>query len=225
MKAVALAFATDTTWDEYHKEETKRSQLSGKMVTRDSIPTRLTYDALCTFHEIERALANGSLRKLVQVLPDTDDIGQPMAAQTFRSRWQGSAKEVLKHLWKQTEGELAELDGRWQPCWGDPPQDGVFFAHQFAIDGTQWANKGRGMFKSADGDYSTRAISFRPSLFSWPADGGTYAFRRAWVVTWPKLMFTLGNDFTAAELWAFYKSLPLLAVRRQHAWRYKEYGY
>ena len=235
LKSVALAFATETTWEEYHKKETTQSKSTGQRVTRDSIPTRLAYDALCTFHQIERALANGSLRKLVKVLPDTDDIGQPMAAQTFRSRWQGSAKEVLKHLWKQTEGEVAELDGGWQPCWGDRPEDGVFFAQQFSLDATQWVNKGKGMFKSADGDYSTRAISFRPG--DYPAKGRyTYAFRRAWVITWPKLMFKLGDDFTAAELWGYYKSLPLLAVRRQHSWaselrqaaaryRHKEYGH
>ena len=68
-----------------------------------------------------------------------------------------------KHLWKASEGELAELDGRWEPCQGDQPRDGVFFfAQQFAVDEAQWANKGKGMFMSADGDYSTRAISFRP---------------------------------------------------------------
>ena len=108
-----------------------------------------------------------------------------------------------------------------------------FFAQQFAVGEAQWANKGKGMFMSADGDYSTRAISFRPG--DYPA-GYTYAYRRAWVITWPKLILNLGDDYTAAEIWAFYKSLPLLAVRRQHAWaselrrraarwRYKEYGH
>ena len=110
-----------------------------------------------------------------------------------------------------------------------------FFAQQFAVDNTQWENKGIGKCKSADGDYSNRAISFRPG--DYPADGRyTYAYRRAWVTTWPQLMLNMGDNYTAAELWAFYKSLPLLAVRKQHSWasdlrraaskwRYKEYGH
>ena len=107
------------------------------------------------------------------------------------------------------------------------------FEQQFARDERQWAAKGKGKAKSADGDFSTRAISFRPADVP---DGYTYAYREARVISVPVLINSLGNMFTAADLWRFYKSLPLLVVRRTHAWSSdvrpaaakllsKEYGY
>ena len=106
----------------------------------------------------------------------------------------------------------------------------AFFHQQFALDEEQWRSKGKG--ESADGDRSTRAISFRSRDYG---AGNTYAFRVARVITFPALMETLGEEHDAAELWSFYKSLPLLVLRRQHSWgspllreaakwRYQEYG-
>ena len=89
----------------------------------------------------------------------------------------------------------------------------VCFHQQVAVNEQQWLTKGKG--KSADGDRSTRAISFRSSDVG---KNHSYAFRVARVITFPVLMESLGEEYTAVELWAFYKSLPLLAVRRQHAW-------
>ena len=114
---------------------------------------------------------------------------------------------------------------------GSGAYTGHFFHQQFALDEEQWRSKGKG--KSADGDRSTRAISFRSSDYGAEY---TYAFRVARVITFPALMESLGEEHDAAELWSFYKSLPLLVLRRQHSWgspllreaaqwRYKEYGH
>ena len=156
-----------------------------------------------------------------------------MDAKVIRDRWHSNAEDVLKHLWKSTEGEVAELRGTWEPRHGQWPTEGDEFYHQqFALDEQQWKSKGSG--KSADGDWSNRAISFRPSDVG--ALGHRYAYRRAMVITFPVLMEKLGDKYTARELWAFYKSLCLLAVRRKHSWgsqlvqaaswyRYRTYGY
>ena len=117
----------------------------------------------------------------------------------------------------------------------------AFFHQQFALDEIQWQSKGKQSkgkgksAKSADGDPwpSTRAISFRSTDYG---AGYTYAFRVASIIAFPTLMESLGEEHDAAELWRFYKSLPLLVLRRQHSWgspllraaatwRYKEYGH
>ena len=116
---------------------------------------------------------------------------------------------------------------------GSEAYRGHFVHQQFALDEQQWQTKGKG--KSADGDRSTRAISFRSSDYGTYGTEYTYAFRAASVITFPALMESLGEDHNAAELWGFYKSLPLLVLRRQHSWgspllreaakwRYREYG-
>lgn len=233
IRAKTERFAVETTWEEYHSIEDIASldpEKKGQVVSRPFIQ-RMAYKALCAWQNIRRKLADGNLKKLIEVLPDTDDVGTPIDPWTFRNRWKSNAEELLKHLWKSTEGEVAELRGVWSPCYGARPREGAFFQQQFALDEQQWASKGQG--KSADGDYSNRAISFRRCDYG--QRGHTYAFRLAMAISFPVLMESLGEEHTAAELWALYKSLHLLAVRRQHSWgsellraaakyRYKTYG-
>ena len=49
---------------------------------------------------------------MTDVLPDTDGEGEPMSSHALAGRWQYNVAEVLKHLMKKHEGELAELTGR-----------------------------------------------------------------------------------------------------------------
>jgi len=48
--------------------------------------------------------------------------------------------------------------------------------------------------------------------------GYTFAFRQAWVVTLPTLLWRLSNKFTAQELYSYYCSCRVLAHRREHSW-------
>ena len=46
-------------------------------------------------------------------LPDTSGTGQPITAQAFWDDWHGDSQELLFHLMKMHEGELAEVIGEW----------------------------------------------------------------------------------------------------------------
>ena len=109
---------------------------SGKkrqVVSRPFI-ARMDYNALCAWHTIRRKLADGNLKKLIEVLPDTDDINTSIDPWTFRSRWNCNAEDLLKHLWKSTEGEVAELHGQWELCLGPKPTECALFHPQFSLD-------------------------------------------------------------------------------------------
>ena len=46
-------------------------------------------------------------------LPDTSGTGQPITAQAFWDDWHGDSQELLFHLMRLHEGELAEVVGEW----------------------------------------------------------------------------------------------------------------
>ena len=69
-------------------------------------------ETVCCF-ELEQAKVCGikAVVGLTDVLPDTDGEGEPMSSHALAGRWQYNVAEVLKHLMKKHEGELAELKG------------------------------------------------------------------------------------------------------------------
>ena len=100
---------------------------------------------------------------LVDELPDTDELsGIPMSDNNFASRWQGDVSVVLKHLLKKHEGELVELEGRWERGQGEVPDE--LFDPQFACNSEdfEFCKDCKGFGKSGDSyQHSKHALDYR----------------------------------------------------------------
>ena len=68
---------------------------------------------------------------LLADLPDTDGTGILMSEEMFTSRWQSYPWPVVKHLLKH-EGDLVELEGRWERGQGEVPD--ALFDPQFVCN-------------------------------------------------------------------------------------------
>ena len=237
--------AITVSWYQFHAVQTQQSYVAPYTnVDRDFVSSN-GFLALRAGHRLIDWLrsADGDsprTRTFLGVLPDTDFSGRPIYPEDFQTRWGGDSTALIKHLFKKHEGEIAEVRGEWMPWYGEPPSSGPMFHPQFATSEPQWvqlsamwngdvkskgkrkgsqsadgdtSNRGKGS-KSADGDMSNLVISFRENV----PPGYDFAFRKASVVTLPALMLHLSDRFCAADLYAFYCSCRLLAIRRQHSW-------
>ena len=144
IRSAAMHHATQTAWHELHNVTTVQSISDSGHWIEQSFIQRMHWAGLCTAHLL--AEKSAQLTKLFGVMPDTDGVGEPIQPMVYQKRWGRDPLKLLKHLWRATEGEVAELSWRWIPCSGAPPTHGPLFAQQFAEA------------KSGDGDLSTRAI-------------------------------------------------------------------
>ena len=85
-----------------------------------------------------------------------------------------------------------------------------------SADGEKGSTSGGGGkgSKSATGDKSTRVLSFHEGV----VPGYDFAVRQAAVLTLPTLFLRLAHFFPAHQLYAFYCSCRVLAMRREHQW-------
>ena len=150
IRSAAMHHAVQTTWHELHNVTTVLSISDSGHWIKQSFIQRMHWVGLRATHSL--AEKSAQLTKLFGVMPDTDGVGEPIQPMVYQKRWGGDPLKLLKHLWKATEGEVAELSGHWTPRWGAPPTHGPLFEQQFSRDDKQWAAKGKGKAKSADGD-------------------------------------------------------------------------
>ena len=117
-----------------------------------------------------------------------------------KSQGKGTGKGVRPGS-KSTDGDKGRMSG------------GKGSKSTYGGKGSTPGGGGKGS-KSATGDESTRVLSFREGV----PPGYNFAFRQAWVVTLPTLLWRLSHLFTAQELYSYYCSCRLLANRREHSW-------
>jgi hypothetical protein len=156
--------------------------------------------------------------RLCSCLPDID-TGEPIDPQDFDLRWQSDAATLFWHLFKKHEGEIAEVYGEWsEPKTGQPLAALVesFDDPQFVLEWCrgQASDLRVGPWPAFGGVGGNRVVTVTVRTID-GIDVPTYRTREAWVVTLPRLFLHLGHCYSAQELYRFYSSLELLAVKRQ----------
>ncbi len=207
---------------------------------------------------------NASRWRLLTALPDTDGTGEPITDSCFERRW-WNHEDLLKHLFKKHEGELAELWGEWVEFDRNLSTD-VFdkLSHaQFAKSSNEWSMRttgdrytdfqaaavGKGKAVKGDGKAATVGKGTAVKGDGKPAAGGKgtavkgdgkpaaggkgkgtegsrvlsshdgeWMYRRATVISLPELFLKLGEHRSAAELYQYWHTRPLLTVKRPHSW-------
>ena len=144
----------------------------------------------------------------------------------------GNSQELLFHLMKRHEGELAEVIGEWVPYDYDPAI-GVPTAlclPQFALDDKQFRNmsaltKPKGKGKGKCKGQPLAAPSF---VSAWPIgetrvlrpptnNGECWHVRSSRVVSLPRLFYELGVQYNACELLAYWSTLQSFALKKPHS--------
>ena len=173
---------------------------------------------------------------LFQRLPDPNGIGEPISEKAFwADPWRGNSQELLFHVMKTHEGELAEVIGEWVPYDYDPAI-GVPTAlchPQFAWNAKQFGKmsaltKPKGNGKGKRKGQPLAAPSFIKDPTEVSAIGETRVLRpptdngRCWhvrssrVVSLPRLFYELGKRFNACELLAYWSTLQSFAIKKPH---------
>ena len=123
----------------------------------------------------------------------------PATGGSTREAWRFIRELCLRH-----RGEVRELRGRWEPF--DAPLPGEMLNPQF-----------NGSFVRVSGEMATRG---RLVAGQW-GKKGELEVRVGRVFGIADLFFTFGENYTAAELYAYYETCRVIALRRergQRAW-------
>ena len=151
--------------------------------------------------------------ELCRALPNTfDDTPEgQLTDQQVRERWQNKPEKALKHIMQWHEGEIALVGGSWRGAVGNPPSDKLQHI-QFSWDKASWKDGGA-LQPAVGGEARTNRVFKFAEKEDEDAD---YYVREGNCINLPMLFLAGMREFSAFDLYSYYNSLELIAVKRPH---------
>ena len=146
-------------------------------------------------------------------MPNTfsDKPKYQLTDQQMRQWWENDPEYLLKHIMQRHEGEIALVGGSWRGAVGNPPSDKLQHI-QFSWDKAGW--KDGGALQPAVGG---KARTHRVFSFATKEDeDADYYVREGPCISLPMLFSAGMREFSAFDLYSYYNSLELIAVKRPH---------
>ena len=152
-------------------------------------------------------------------LPDTNGLGQPLAAYDFRDRWNNDAHQVFHHLCKKHEGELKETHGRWVALDARSlgARDGYFMHPQLAMSSQQAKLNKKPSSLPRGSRLLVQNLDSVGDTTCWRrGEDGAWQVREARVFSFAELCFTFGHRYTMRELYWYYCGARVIFRTREH---------
>ena len=157
--------------------------------------------------------------KLCRNLPNTFDpkLERSLSDNQVKEWWANNYVKMLKHTMQLHEGEIAMMGGSWNGARGSPPtelvESSAKLQHiQFSFEQAGWMNGGA--LQPAVGGEALRNRVF--AFAEQEDEDADYYVREGPCISLPMLFLAGMRKFSAFDLYSYYDSLELIAVKRPH---------